>query len=426
MLLRCELCKARYAKRRHTTQDPEQDADDQDDRRLNTEASAVDSASVPPTCCSGRQAERRHPTQDPEQTAPPHPEHLDEQDADEQGDGPSRARPRQDTSAVDSVPMQYCSGCKQTLPLSGFPTKNNKILRNCVRCKAKNGNRRPPRAQAAPPQIGQDNIAPPPASMSERKPRGCTEKENGVRRSGGGVSRGEECCEGVSKGEESSTNSAADYDHHGVPVFYRRGERADDTPAMQQARRDKVSISRAHRAQARDDLQPSPSQTPPLPDIMRGRQELEALHRRHEEERMAGASPSPTPAIRKHTGQRRDRAVSPSPSSPFSRLSSSLRSPSVASQTSSMASQTISMAESLGSEYQPSSHGSHPEPSFPQSSHPSTLPPLPTPDADVPYIEGTTTRDDLAITNTDIDCIKSWRENLDKNKQQRCDRCNCF
>ncbi|KAG6151773.1 hypothetical protein E4U51_000597, partial [Claviceps purpurea] len=75
--------------------------------------------------------------------------------------------------------------------------------------------------------------------MGERKPRGCTEKENGVRRSGGGVSRGEECCEGVSKGEESSTNSAADYDHHGVPVFYRRGERADDTPAMQQARRDK-------------------------------------------------------------------------------------------------------------------------------------------------------------------------------------------
>ncbi|KAG6151774.1 hypothetical protein E4U51_000598 [Claviceps purpurea] len=137
MLLRCELCKARYAKRRHTTQDPEQDADDQDDRRLNTEAPAVDSASVPPTCCSGRQAERRHPTQDPEQTAPPHPEHLDEQDADEQGHGPSRARPRQDTSAVDSVPMQYCSGCKQTLPLSGFPTKNHKILRNCVRCKVR-------------------------------------------------------------------------------------------------------------------------------------------------------------------------------------------------------------------------------------------------------------------------------------------------
>ncbi|KAG5945659.1 hypothetical protein E4U59_005393 [Claviceps monticola] len=59
------------------------------------------------------------------------------------------------------------------------------------------------------------------------------------------------------------------------------------------------------------------------------------------------------------------------------------------------------MVESLESEYQPSSHGSHPEPSFPQSSHPSTLPPLPTPDADVPYIEGTTTLDDLAITNTD-------------------------
>ncbi|KAG5929633.1 hypothetical protein E4U60_007360 [Claviceps pazoutovae] len=74
----------------------------------------------------------------------------------------------------------------------------------------------------------------------------------------------------------------------------------------------------------------------------------------------------------------------------------------------------------------PIPHSSHPEPSFPQSSHPSTLPPLPTPDADVPYIEGTTTLDDLAITNTDIDCIKRWRENLGKNKQQRCDRCNCF
>ncbi|KAG5935601.1 hypothetical protein E4U59_005520 [Claviceps monticola] len=91
-----------------------------------------------------------------------------------------------------------------------------------------------------------------------------------------------------------------------------------------------------------------------------------------------------------------------------------------------MASKTNSMVESLGSEYQPSSHGSHPEPSFPRSSHPSTLPPLPTPDADVPYMKGTITLDDLAITNTDIDCIKRWRENLDKNKQQRCDRWNCF
>ncbi|KAG6061586.1 hypothetical protein E4U32_002869, partial [Claviceps aff. humidiphila group G2b] len=52
---------------------------------------------------------------------------------------------------------------------------------------------------------------------------------------------------------------------------------------------------------------------------MRGRQELDASHRRHEEERLAGASPSPTPAIREHVGQRRGRAVSPSPSSPFSR-----------------------------------------------------------------------------------------------------------
>ncbi|CCE30066.1 uncharacterized protein CPUR_03914 [Claviceps purpurea 20.1] len=119
---------------------------------------------------------------------------------------------------------------------------------------------------------------------------------------------------------------------------------------MQQARRDQVAISRAHRVQARDDLQPSPSQTPPLPDIMRGRQELDALHRRHEEERLAGASPSSTPAMREHLGRQRGRALSPSPSSPFSPRSSSLRSPSVASQ-------TISMVESLGSDYQPSSFG---------------------------------------------------------------------
>ncbi|KAG6235395.1 hypothetical protein E4U23_000659 [Claviceps purpurea] len=142
--------------------------------------------------------------------------------------------------------------------------------------------------------------------------------------------------------------AAADYDHHGAPVFHRRGERPNVPPAMQQARRDQVAISRAHRVQARDDLQPSPSQTPPLPDIMRGRQELDALHRRHEEERLAGASPSSTPAMREHLGRQRGRALSPSPSSPFSPRSSSLRSPSVASQ-------TISMVESLGSDYQPSS-----------------------------------------------------------------------
>ncbi|KAG6065200.1 hypothetical protein E4U32_007684 [Claviceps aff. humidiphila group G2b] len=61
------------------------------------------------------------------------------------------------------------------------------------------------------------------------------------------------------------------------------------------------------------------------------------------------------------------------------------------------------MVESLGSDYQPSSQGSHPEPSFPQGSDSSTLPPVSTPDADVPYIEGTTTLDDLAITDTDME-----------------------
>ncbi|KAG6077724.1 hypothetical protein E4U15_004565 [Claviceps sp. LM218 group G6] len=100
--------------------------------RAETEENRViDSASVPSRCCSGRQAKRRHPTQDPEQTAPPH---LDEQKADEQDDGPLPVRPWQDTPAVDFVPMQYCSGCKRTLPLSDFPSKDNIILRTCVRC----------------------------------------------------------------------------------------------------------------------------------------------------------------------------------------------------------------------------------------------------------------------------------------------------
>ncbi|KAG5933110.1 hypothetical protein E4U60_004705 [Claviceps pazoutovae] len=201
---------------------------------------------------------------------------------------------------------------------------------------------------------------------------------------------------------------------------------------MQQACRAKVAISRAHRAQARHDLQPSPSQTPPLPDIVRRRQELEALHRRHgeelevlhrrhEEELMAGASPSPTPAIREHMGQRRGRAVLPSPSSPFSRQNKLNGFP----DNLNGFPDNLNGGESwigIPAIITWLSSGAF----LPKSSHPSTLPPLPTPDADVPYIEGTTTLDDLAITNTDIDCIKRWRENLDKNKQQRGDRCNCF
>ncbi|KAG6060396.1 hypothetical protein E4U17_004439 [Claviceps sp. LM77 group G4] len=68
--------------------------------------------------------------------------------------------------------------------------------------------------------------------------------------------------------------AVADFDQHGLSVFHHRGVRPGDTPAMQQARRNQGAISRAYRAQARDDLQPSPSQTPLLGDIMRGRQEL--------------------------------------------------------------------------------------------------------------------------------------------------------
>ncbi|KAG6167143.1 hypothetical protein E4U11_007471 [Claviceps purpurea] len=104
---------------------------------------------------------RRPPRRGPNQTAPPHPEQLDEQldeqDADEQDDGPPPARPRQETPAIDldSVPKQHCSGWE----LSDFPSKNNRILLTCVRCKVRQQNRRPPRRQTAPPQIGQEDVA---------------------------------------------------------------------------------------------------------------------------------------------------------------------------------------------------------------------------------------------------------------------------
>ncbi|KAG5957545.1 hypothetical protein E4U58_005889 [Claviceps cyperi] len=51
-------------------------------------------------------------------------------------------------------------------------------------------------------------------------------------------------------------------------------------------------------------------------------------------------------------------------------------------------------------------------------------PPVSTPDEDVPYMEGTTTLDDLAITDTGIKRIKRWSKNLGDNKHQRCHRCN--
>ncbi|KAG6256409.1 hypothetical protein E4U23_001978 [Claviceps purpurea] len=111
--------------------------------------------------CKVKRDNHRPPRRGPNQTAPPHPEQLDEQldeqDADEQDDGPPPARPRQETSAIDldSVPKQHCSGWE----LSDFPSKNNRILLTCVRCKVRQQNRRPPRQQTAPPQIGQEDVA---------------------------------------------------------------------------------------------------------------------------------------------------------------------------------------------------------------------------------------------------------------------------
>ncbi|KAG6103219.1 hypothetical protein E4U31_002970 [Claviceps sp. LM219 group G6] len=123
-----------------------------------------------------RRVNRRPPRRDPEQIAPPHPDELDEQDADDQDDRPPPASPRQEvpapeeTPAVDleSVPAQFCSGCTRKLSLCDFPTKNNEILLTCVRCKVKQQNRRPRRRQTAPPQIGQENVAPPPVRRARR------------------------------------------------------------------------------------------------------------------------------------------------------------------------------------------------------------------------------------------------------------------
>ncbi|KAG6018707.1 hypothetical protein E4U19_008124, partial [Claviceps sp. Clav32 group G5] len=123
--------------------------------------------------CKTIPANRRRPRQELEWTALPHPEQFDKQDADHQDDGPPPARLRQDTPApedtpaVDSVPTQFCTGgCKRTLPLGEFPTKNRRILRTCVRCRVRQQKPRPPRQQTAPPH-GQENTAPPPV----RRPR---------------------------------------------------------------------------------------------------------------------------------------------------------------------------------------------------------------------------------------------------------------
>ncbi|KAG6205820.1 hypothetical protein E4U50_004494 [Claviceps purpurea] len=128
--------------------------------------------------------------------------------------------------------------------------------------------------------------------------------------------------------------AAADLTPEGSPHYYPRGVRPDDTPAMRRVRQDQVAISRAHRVQARDDLQPSPSQTPPLQEIMRGQQELDAISRGHEEEFLAGGSPSPTPDLRDLLAQQRG-GVAPSSSgvvpssSAFGPQNASVPSPSV-------------------------------------------------------------------------------------------------
>ncbi|KAG6098839.1 hypothetical protein E4U30_007443, partial [Claviceps sp. LM220 group G6] len=97
-----------------------------------------------------------------------HPEQVGEQDADGQDDGPPPASPRQETPAVDSVPKQRCAGCKRTLLLNEFPTKNKKILRTCVRCRVRQQKRLPPTRRQTAPHIDQENIAPPPVRRARR------------------------------------------------------------------------------------------------------------------------------------------------------------------------------------------------------------------------------------------------------------------
>ncbi|KAG5965571.1 hypothetical protein E4U57_003848 [Claviceps arundinis] len=132
---------------------------------------------------------------------------------------------------------------------------------------------------------------------------------------------------------------------------------------------------------------------------MRGRQELDAISRGHEEEFLVGENPSPTPGLRDRLAQRRAGVV-PS-SSAFTQISS-VRSPSVVSQ-------SFPLRESLGSDFNPS-HDSIPGSSLWLSSDQSTLPPVFSPD--VPYMEGATTIDDLAISSEDIDRVQEWIRQL--------------
>ncbi|KAG6107267.1 hypothetical protein E4U14_004254 [Claviceps sp. LM454 group G7] len=127
-----EKATRRFNRKRRLEQLDEKDIDEQDDRppparrrRLTTETPATDLASVP---------SRR---------SPPHPDELDEQDADDQDDRPPPASPRQEAPVPEETPAVDLDSVKQQ-------------------------NRRPRRRQTAPPQIGQENVAPPPFRRARR------------------------------------------------------------------------------------------------------------------------------------------------------------------------------------------------------------------------------------------------------------------
>ncbi|KAG5966340.1 hypothetical protein E4U58_002548 [Claviceps cyperi] len=157
--------------------------------------------------------------------------------------------------------------------------------------------------------------------------------------------------------------------------------------------RDQVAISRAHQALARDELQPYSSQTTQtqsLLDIVRGWQELDALHRGHEEELLAGGSPSPTPGPREYWAQQRDLRRPPRRSTHRSicglKLPEQFQREKVLDRTT--IPRRLTFTYSLGS-------------------HQPTLPPVYTPDADMLYVEGITTLDDMAITAADKEFIEN-------------------
>ncbi|KAG6135525.1 hypothetical protein E4U38_001830 [Claviceps purpurea] len=79
-----------------------------------------------------------------------------------------RAARAAETSTTHSAPLppsRLCYGCSKRRPVTDFPLQNplgdahGERYRVCAPCKVRQQNRRPPRRQTAPPQIGQEDVA---------------------------------------------------------------------------------------------------------------------------------------------------------------------------------------------------------------------------------------------------------------------------